>query len=399
MNPLLMIPGPVELSPAVRASLAEPPLSHTAKPLIERFGALLSSMRALWRVGLEYQPFVLAGSGTLAMEVAVSNTLDPGQRALVVDTGYFSRRMAEIIARRGASVQRIGCELSEGHLSAPSPEEVAAVLRDQGPFQALFLTHVDTSTGVRTDVRGIAAAARALSNEILIVVDGVCSVGGEAIDQGGSDLDVVLTASQKALSAPPGLAMLVVSPRVFAARERLLARPPLLFDLLSWLPVHQSYEQGRPSYFATPATGLVCSAQTSLAEIEREGIDRAVLRHARAASALRAAWDALSLRRVARREEETANTLSALWLPPGVDTSFPAKVAARGVLVAGGLHPALLAKGPYVRVGHLGFVTGQPERLLDTVRAIGLALEDAGVSVSVPEAIRAAENVLQRPFP
>lgn len=394
-HPLLMIPGPVELSAAVCAAAAEPPLSHTSPPFIARFAGALRAMRTLWRVGLEHQPFIVAGSGTLAMEMAVANTLEPGQRAIVADTGYFSRRMAEILARRSVSVQRVGGRLLEGGMPAVSPQAlIEAIERADGPVHAVFITHVDTSTGVRCDVRALAAAVRAVSSEVIIVVDGVCSVGGEVLDQEGWDLDVVLTASQKALSAPPGLALLVASPRVFAARERLTVPPPLLFDLLSWLPVHQSYEKGRPAYFATPATSLVSALHTSLEEIISEGIDLAVARHARSAEAMRRAWSVLGLRLVAEQESCAANTLSALWLPEGVDGTFPAKVAARGVTVAGGLHPELLLKGPYLRVGHLGWVTSQPERLLHTVRAVGDALIDSGTPVDPDAAVAAASAVL-----
>lgn len=372
---LLMIPGPVELSPAVKAANAEPPRGHTSPELITSFGSALRNLRTVWGASDDHQPFVFAGSGTLAMEVAATNLLDPGDRALVVDTGYFSDRMAQILVRRGVEVVR---------LSAPpggtvSPSAVAGALDG---VRAVFATHVDTSTGVRIDAEGIAAEVR--RSNALLVLDGVCSVGGEGCAQAAWGADVVLTASQKALSLPPGLALLVVSQRALEARLRLRTPPPLVLDLAEWLPIHRAYEEGRPSYFATPATGLVRTLEVGLDEIVTAGIDAAVARHRQVGEAMRRAWAALGLRTVPERPELAANTLSALWLPDGVDATFPARVAAHGVTIAGGLHPQIRTR--YFRVGHLGWVTTQPALLARTVRAVGSALQDAGHACDVDAA-------------
>ena len=143
--PLLMIPGPVELSPAVRAAAALPPPSHTSPRLIESFAACLAGMREVWRAEAAAQPFLIAGSGTLAMEMTAANLIEPGDRAVVVDTGYFSKRMAEILRRAGSEVVEVGAPVGE----VPPLDAVRAALDGAAPCKALFATHVDTSTGVR----------------------------------------------------------------------------------------------------------------------------------------------------------------------------------------------------------------------------------------------------------
>src|SRR4051794_35067466 len=101
-TPLLMIPGPVEVSPAVLAAVAVPPPGHTSPRLLEAFGTSIERMREVWQADAASQPFILAGSGNLAMEMAAANLIEPGERALVVSTGFFSDRMAEILGRYGA---------------------------------------------------------------------------------------------------------------------------------------------------------------------------------------------------------------------------------------------------------------------------------------------------------
>lgn len=363
-RPLLMIPGPIELSPAVREASAQPPPSHTSPELIAAFGRSLAAMRGVWRSGPDSQPFVVAGSGTLAMEMAVTNLLEPGQTALVVNTGTFSDRMATMLQRRGVTVRQVQAEPGD----APAIE---AIEQAMGGIDALFATHVDTSTGVRVDARAIAKVGR--DHDALVVLDGVCATAGERCDTEDWGVDVVLTASQKAIGAPPGLALLVASPRALAARARLKTPPPLTMDFDQWRPIMDAYEAGRPSYFATPATSLVLALDAALAELS--DLDAVLRRHATVAAGMRRAWHALGLQLVAREGLE-ANTLSAIRFPDGVGPDLPGRIGRRGVSVAGGLHPAI--KSEYFRVGHMGYATTRSDWLARTVDAVASALIEAG---------------------
>ncbi|MEN0064999.1 MAG: aminotransferase class V-fold PLP-dependent enzyme [Myxococcota bacterium] len=383
MSALLMIPGPIELSAGVKATLETPPLSHTDPGLIERFGRALGAMREVWRAEADHQPFVVAGSGTLAMEMAVTNLLDPGQNAVVVDLGVFGERMAHLAEVRGVNVARVTAEVGQ----SVALDDVASAIERRRPH-AVFITHVDTSTGVRVDVPAIAKLAKEAG--ALVVVDGVCATAAERLDQTAWGIDVALTGSQKAIGAPPGLALLVASPRALEARKRLVTPPPVFMDFERWLPIMTAYAEGRPSYFATPATGLIPGLAVALDEILADGLDEVFTRHAAVARALRRAWDHLGLTLVPP-DDVAANTLSALHLPAGVGGDLPAKVAAKGVAIAGGLHPAL--KGTSIRIGHMGDVTKQPEALRQTVEAVGGALADAGQPGDLTAALQAIREI------
>lgn len=374
-RPLLMIPGPVEVSPAVQAAGEAPPPGHLAPRFVESFGACLQMMRRVWLADEASRPFVVAGGGTLAMEMAVANLLEPGERALVVSTGYFSDRLVEMLRRYGAEVAEVRADEVGG---APDPDRVAAALsalRDGGAVKALLATHVDTSTGVRVDPAPLARLAREAG--VLSIFDGVCATAAERFDMAGWEADVYLTASQKAVGVAPGLALLVASGRAIEARERRAGTPPPLYlDWEAWRPVMEAYEHRRAAYFSTPATTLVAALEVALREILAAGMPARFELHARAARALREAWAALGLRQVPLRDELAAHTLSALRLPAGVDASLVARIAERGVVVAGGLHPAI--RSEYFRVGHMGYAVTRPEMLRRTVDAIGGALEAAG---------------------
>jgi alanine-glyoxylate transaminase / serine-glyoxylate transaminase / serine-pyruvate transaminase len=387
-HPLLMIPGPVELSPAVLDAAAWPPPSHTSPRLIEAFGRSIERMREVWRADAASQPFILAGSGTLAMEVAAANLVEPGDRALVVVTGYFSERMTEILRRYGAEVTEVTAPVGE----APAPEEIRTALA-RAPFKALFATHVDTSTGVRVGPEPLCRLAREAG--ALAVFDGVCATAAERFEMADWGADLYFTGSQKAIGLPPGLALMVASERALAARASRKAPPPPLFlDWSSWLPIHRAYEERKPSYFATPATSLVMALDAGLGEIVEAGVAARVEAHARAAAALRAAWAQLGLRSVAG-ETVTANTLSALFFPPGVDASLLPRITARGVVVAGGLHPAV--KSTSFRVGHMGYTVTRPDYLRRAVEAIAGALQESGAPADTAAAVAALENRLAVP--
>jgi len=171
---------------------------------------------------------------------------------------------------------------------------------------------------------------------------------------------------------------LLASPKAMAswkARTRPVAA--MYLDFAEWLPIHEAYEAEKPSYFATPPVNLIMALDVSLGHLVEEGMTARVQRHAKFATAMRAAWHALGLKSVPVSTEVSANTLSALYYPQGVDASLVKAVAAEGVIIAGGLHPALKPK--YFRVGHMGAVSRAD--LVTTVSAIERALRACGHEV------------------
>lgn len=388
MRPLVMIPGPIEIDEVVVRALGQPPKSHLDPDFIETFGRALDRLKEVF-FAPNGQPFVVAGSGTLAMEMAVANLIEPRDRAVVVDIGYFGTRMATILERHGALVTRVKAQ--PGHV--PSTADVAAAL-DSAATKLLAITHVDTSTAARANVAELARLGK--ERGALVVVDGVCSIGAEELRQEEWNVDIALTASQKAIGAPPGLAILVASERAIEAWHGRKAPVASLYaDFAEWLPIMSAYVARKPMYFATPPVNLIEALDASLGALLAEGMHARFRTHEKTARVFRAAWKALDLQPLCAREEDSANTLSALFYPKGIGPTLVGAVRAEGVVIAGGLHAELGPK--YFRVGHMGLC--RPSDVLATVGAIeralaklGYAPRPVGVGVAAAEAALMTEN-------
>lgn len=382
---LLMIPGPVEFTPEVMRAMGMPTTSHVAPNFIEVFGQALERLREVFMCPAG-QPFVVAGSGSLAMDMAAANLVEAGDAALVVNTGYFSDRFGAILERYGAQVTHVRASAVGG---APALEEVEAALR-AGHYKLMTITHVDTSTGVAADVKGLAALGRKYGT--LVVVDGVCSVAGEELRQEEWGVDLVLTASQKALGTPPGLALVMAGPRALEAfRRRSSAVGCYYADWTNWLPIMEAYEARKPAYYGTPPVNLIWALNVSLGQILEEGMEARFARHRRLSNAFKAAMGALGLRQVPLTPELAANTLTAVYYPEGVDGSaLLGYIGAAGAILAGGLHPEIRTR--YFRVGHMGAVSASD--ILATVGAIERGLAQAGYRFEAGAGLAAAQAML-----
>jgi alanine-glyoxylate transaminase/serine-glyoxylate transaminase/serine-pyruvate transaminase len=379
---LLMIPGPIEFEPAVLSALGAPTTSHIAPNFIEAFGQALERMRQVFLCP-DGQPFILAGTGTLAMDSAGSNLVEPEDRVVVVNTGYFSDRFGALLERYGAKVTHVRAPIGD----SPSLKQIEASLKGGG-VKLITITHVDTSTGVLVDVKAVSNLAREYG--VLSIVDGVCSVAGEELRMSDWGVDLALTASQKAIGVPPGLALLVAGPKALAAyQSRKSPVQNYYADWSNWLPVMNAYEARNPAYFATPAVNLVFALNVSLGQILADGMDARFDRHRALSRACKAGIEALDLGQVPLSAALAANTMTAPRFPTGVlAPDFLARVSQAGVILAGGLHPSI--RNEYFRIGHMG--SASLSDVLAVVSAIEMALAQSGYQVEPGKGVAAAQK-------
>ncbi len=370
---LTMIPGPTPVHPRILAALARPTVSHLAPAFVEAFRTALADLRALCQSS-SGQPFIVAGGGTLAMEMALVNVVAPGETVLVISQGYFGDRYAELATAFGFSCEVLRSEW--GH--AVPVEEVERRLAG-GTFAAVTMTHVDTSTG--TAAPAAAYCELLQGREELVILDGVCATGGidEPCDAWG--VDVLLTAPQKAIGAPPGLALCLFSPRAMQRRRSRTSVPAYYADVMRWLPIME--DPGR--YYSTPCVNEIFALAEALRMVHEEGLPARFARHERIARAFRAGLQELGLA-MFTAPDCRADTLSVALHPPAVDdAAFRRELATRGVVVAGGLGPIA---GKAFRLGHMGNIG--PGEVVTTLGAIEGSLRTLGVAVDVGAAVAAA---------
>src|SRR5215211_3088593 len=223
-EPNLRIPGPTALPPTVREAGARQMINHRGPEFAAMLERILTGMKPFFGTTSDVAMLSCAGSGGL--ETAIVNTLSPGDQVLGVSIGSFGDRFAKIAGVYGADVTKLDAEWGY----AAAADEVRERLRGMPDVKAVLLTHNETSTGVMNPIGELAAAVRAERPDALILVDSVSGLGAVPFEMDAWGVDVVVTGSQKAWMAAPGLAMLALSPRAWEAMETSTA-PRFYLDL------------------------------------------------------------------------------------------------------------------------------------------------------------------------
>lgn len=343
---ILLIPGPIVISKRVQDALGTPSVAHTCPEFVAKFSDTLKNTRRLFKAGDSAQPVVLAGSGTLGWDITASNLICPEEKALVLSTGFFSDSFADCLTAYGAEVRKLNAPLGD---VVPLDEVRSALKKDA--YKLITITHVDTSTAVLSDVKSICEVVKEISPETLIVVDAVCSAGCETLDFDAWGIDYALTASQKALGAPPGLSISMLSQRATRVALQKEEQHTFFTSLKKWIPIMQNYEKRQASYFATPAVQLVNALKESTGEILEYGLDKRIEKHREVSEWFKShLTGAMGLKLVSANDAVSAHGLTAVYVkdPPAAISALKA----RGIVIAGGIHKDI--KSEYIRIGHMG---------------------------------------------
>jgi len=379
---LVMIPGPTNVDPSVLRALAKPTTSHVSPSFVVIFKRALENLKKVMMTSGDV--FIVSGSGTLAMEMAVANIVEPSDRVLVVSNGYFGDRFADVASRFTDGVEKLSFEWGKAADPSKIEEKVG-----QGDYKAVIVVHVDTSTGVANDVREISRVVKDRGS--LFILDTVCSLGGMEIRVDEWGIDVCLSGSQKALAVPPGLAVLSAGKEALDARAKRETKVQSYYmDFENWLPVMRDPSK----YFATPPVNMVYALAESLDMILGEGLEKRYARHVAIAKAMRSALNKIDLRIVAE-ERGRADTMTAAYYPSGIDDeAFRSNMVRHGVVVAGGLGQL---RGKIFRVGHMG--NASPNDLIATIGAIEASLSQLDYSFPIGGGVGAAIESLKKSYP
>lgn len=328
---LLLTPGPTPVHPRAQAALGWPARAHMDPEVFAYNDRIVADLKRLFGAGPDAFACLLAGTGSLAMEVGFANLLEPGERALVVSNGVFGERMAEMAARLGAEVIRL--RFAPGEPVAVERVREAAQGR---PPKVIALVHGETSTGVRNPVEDVAEVAREVG--ALLAVDAVTTAGMLPFEMAAWGVDYAFTGSQKCLSAPPGLAPAVFSARALAAVET-RQRPVLSWygDALGMRAYWEVGAAGRNYHHTVPVQLHWATGEALRAALE-EGLDARARRVAAVGGAALRALETAGFS-AAVPPSHRLETVLAVRLPAGLDDAAVRSRLreAHGISVTGGL--------------------------------------------------------------
>jgi aspartate aminotransferase-like enzyme len=378
MEQNLRTPGPTPIPADVREAQSRQMVDHRGTEFAELLNETSAGIAAL--IGTTDEILLLTGSGSGALEAAVVNTLSPDDRVLSVNIGSFGDRFAKIARAFGAEVDSLNFDWG----TAADPAAIDERLATNEAYRAVLVTHNETSTGVANPLREIAEVVRAAPGGPLLLVDGISGLGAMPFEMDAWGVDLVVSASQKAWMASPGIAIAAVGERARHAEET--ARMPRFY----WDFAEAREWAGKSQTPWTPAVTVLYGLQVGVRRLLAEGRERTWARHAAIARGVAAGLETLGLRLVAAPQDRSA-TVTAAWVPDGIEWGpFNAAMRARGLVIAGGQGKW---SGRILRFGHMGEV-GIGE-MAEALEIMGGVLPEFGHPADGAAAGRAARETFE----
>jgi aspartate aminotransferase-like enzyme len=375
---LLFIPGPVTVSQAVLEAMNQPLIDHRGPEFSALVERIYAGVRPLF--GTQRGEIILLGSsGTGGLEAAIANAFSPGETVLAAPMGVFGQRMIAIARRYGITVESI--ETAPGYALDPNALAERLAADQQRRYAGVLLTHNETSTGVQSEMAELTGIVQ--QHGALSIVDSVSGLGATDFRMDDWGYDIVVSASQKVLAAPPGAAVLAVSPRGWKAIEASTA-PRFYFDLRK---AREFAGAGQMPWTAPVST--LFALDVALDQYHREGAPAVWRRLSTYARAIRAAFEALGLEILSQPGAHSVTVVTAK-VPADVDAAGLLRGLRenRGVTLAGG---QLDLKGKIIRMGTMGDVSQTD--VLAAIEALEIALLDYDVPVQMGAAGKAALSV------
>lgn len=357
---LLMIPGPTPVPENVLLEMAKSPVPHRSSEFSAIFDEVNENLK--WIFQTKNDVFIFASSGTGAMEAALSNLVNPGDKVLSLVIGNFGERWAKIAESHGAIAERMvvpyGEVISPADLKKRLDEDVNKEIK------IVTLTQSETSTGAVNDVKALCKIIN--EHGALSVVDGVTSVGAIDIKPDEWKIDVLVSGSQKGFMIPPGLAFLTASDRAFEVHKQ-CKYPGFYFN---WSSYKKSLAQHTTPY--TPAVNLIIALHAALKMLREEGLENVLVRHKSNAMLLRNSLREMGLKLFVEDDSKASYAVTSVYPPEGVSVPDIRRILKDDydIIVANGQNDL---KDKIFRIGTLGFVSERD--ILTVVGALSSTLQ------------------------
>jgi aspartate aminotransferase-like enzyme len=363
--------------PRVLRAMAAPPMGHRSKQFSQIIHDVSQDLKKVFQTNNDV--YILTASGSGAMEAAVTNFVNPGDKVLVLINGKFGDRFAKINARYGAQVIRKDFELGQ----PADPKFVKETLANDPEIKAVFVQQNETSTGILNDIKAIKEAMG--DHPALLIVDSISgmAVSNFPVDEWGAD--VVVAGSQKAFMLPPGLAFISVSEKAWEVNKN-CKNFNFYFDLQA---ARKNLAKDTTPY--TPATALILGLKESLEILLAEGLSHIFKKQEIFKEMAREAAKALGLELVVKDEKYASAAITAVKIPEGIEWKELNNLLVNefNVEVAGGQDEL---KGKIFRIGHIGYV--QELDILQAIAAIEMALYKLGYLKELGIGVKKCQEVI-----
>jgi aspartate aminotransferase-like enzyme len=374
----LFTPGPVAVPEEVMLQMARPIIHHRTVEFEMIFSEVREGLKYVYET--QQEVFILAASGTGAMEGAVVNTLSKGDKVLVVNGGKFGERWVKISKVYGLEVVEVKVEWGYSVV----PKIIEDYLNKDKDIKAVMVQASETSTGVMHPTKDIGEITRK-RDDVILIVDGITAVSVFPLPFDEYGIDVLVAGSQKAFMLPPGLSFAAMSEKAWKFYEK-SDLPKFYFDFKSYL---NNADKNTTPF--TPAVSLIVGLALVLKNFKNEGLQKIHNRHSKLALATREAMKAIGLELFVKDTPSTALTVTYAPEEIGAKKIISALKDSFGMTVAGGQDEA---KGKIFRVSHIGYID-----MADTIAyisAVESVLKDLGHDFEFGAGTRTATEILSQ---
>jgi alanine-glyoxylate transaminase / serine-glyoxylate transaminase / serine-pyruvate transaminase len=389
----LQIPGPTNVPDRVLRAMDRPVIDHRGPEFAQLGAEVLEGVKSIFKTKGPVVIYPSSGSG--AWEAAIVNTLSPGDRVLMFETGHFSNLWREIALRHGLHVDYVPGNWRRG----ARPEDAEQRLKGdkQHAIKAVMVVHNETSTGATSRIAEIRQAMDRAEHAAMLMVDTISSLGSMDYRHEEWGIDVTVGGSQKGLMLPPGLSFNAISEKALAANKT--AKMPRYY--WDWQEMLKPNRMGFFPY--TPATNLLWGLREALQMLHEEGLSNVFRRHDRHAEATRAAVRAWGLEVWCEEPQEYSSSLTAVLMPQGHDADNLRDIILENFDMSLGTGLSKLA-GKVFRIGHLGHLNDL--MLAGTLSGVEMGLRLAkvpykpgGINAALGSLAESHEHEAQQPVP
>ena len=384
----LYVPGPTNLPVSIDNAMRMPQEDHRRPDMHKLTKPLYKGLNEVFKTK-KGQSFIFPGSGTAGWEIALANTLSPGDQVLSARFGQFSHLWIDLAKRIGLDVEFFETPWGQGFPLEKLKKRLQADTRHQ--IKGVMVCQNETATGVTSDIHGVRRVLNQTKHPAMLYVDGVSSIASIDFRMDEWGVDVAVSGSQKGFMLPAGLALTCFSQRALRASKKAKCTR-------CYLDIQDHIATNKDGFFPyTPSIPLLYGLKKSLELLlEEEGLNQVFKRHHRLAEGVRQAVSAWGLKLCAKEPKWHSDTVTAIVVPPSQDARKVIDIAYRRYNISLGAGLSQLA-GKVFRIGHLG--DNNDGSILAAIAGTEMSMRDAGFKVAAGSGVAAAEEYFRKTAP